>query len=106
MAEKLGTIKVSDSTDINEARLSVRCAFGEIVASVTGDPGIYDEIEIDLVTPDGRTLQLAVVGCDENDEGLEGCGGRPSLHAYVWDGKDSDCSWEHDIEASDESPWC
>lgn len=68
-----------------EETLRIKCAYGEPVAVAVGDPGIYDEIEIDLVRPNGELMQLAVAGtstCDTDEDG------NPELHVYVWDGSD------------------
>lgn len=105
---KLGTIYCKDTTDTGFTKsptIEIETALGRIVASIAGDAGIYDEIAIDLVAPDGRLMQLAVIGVTENDAGLEGWGGEPNMHAYVWDGTDEDCKWCHDITVSDESCW-
>lgn len=66
-------------------RIEIPCAFGTLVAEVAGDPGIYDEIEIDLVRPDGKLMQLCVAGT-----GPKPCGkdGEYDLHVYAWDGSD------------------
>jgi len=63
-------------------RIEIPCAYGTLVAEVAGDSGIYDEIEVDLIRPDGKLMQLCVVGTETFE-------GRPSdLHVYVWDGSD------------------
>ena len=63
-------------------RIEIPCAYGTLVAEIAGDPGIYDEIEVDLVRPDGKLMQLCVVGTEMFE-------GRPhDLHVYVWDGSD------------------
>lgn len=85
--------------------LSIECAFGRIEASIAGDAGIYDEIEIDLIAPDGHRLQLACVGVDENDAGDEESGGDPVMKALVWDGMHEDVAWRHEITVNDESYW-
>lgn len=64
-------------------RIEIPCRFGTLVAEVAGDPGIYDEIEVDLVRPDGMLMQLAVVGTSPEGDDVE-----PGLHVYVWDGSD------------------
>ena len=66
-------------------RLEVPCAFGTLVAEQAGDPGIYDEIEIDLIDNEGRMMQLVVVGTSKYDTDIDG---NPELHTYVWDGSD------------------
>lgn len=103
MAE-LGAYEVGYDQHLGHT-LSIQCAFGRIEASIAGDAGIYDEIEIDLVTKDGKRLQLACVGCTENDAGIEKFGGEPEMHAYVWDGLHEDVAWSHVITVNDESRW-
>lgn len=66
-------------------RIEIPCACGTLVAEVTGDPGIYDEIEIDLIRPDGKLMQLCVAGTSYIDTDADG---DPELHVYVWDGSD------------------
>lgn len=66
-------------------RLEIPCAVGTLVAMQAGDPGIYDEIEIDLIDKDGRLMQLVVVGTNTYDAE---CDGNPKLHTYIWDGSD------------------
>ena len=67
---------------MSEKRIEIPCAFGTLVASVVGDPGVYDEIGIDLVR-DGETMQLCTVwtGPKPDGDGVD-------LHVYVWSGKD------------------
>lgn len=63
-------------------RIEIPCAFGTLVAEVAGDPGVYDEIEINLVRPDGKLMQLCVAGTETFES-------KPrDLHVYVWDGTD------------------
>ena len=111
MAE-LGTIYVDNDivgVDVVYGNLvptiGIETALGRIEASIFGDAGIYDEIAIDLIAPDGRRLQLAIVGVSENDAGLEKWGGEPTAHAYVWDGVSEEYTWDHDIDVSDDSHW-
>ena len=66
-------------------RIEIPCAYGTLVAEVAGDPGVYDEIEIDLVRPDGALMQLCVAGTSTVDTDVAG---NPELHVYVWDGTD------------------
>lgn len=63
-------------------RIEIPCALGTLVAEVAGDPGTYDEIEIDLVRPDGMLMQLCVAGTGPDH------GDRNELHVYAWDGTD------------------
>lgn len=64
MADKLGTIETGEWTPDELTKwtgkksplISVRCKFGRIVASVGGDAGEYDDIYVDLITDDGRSL--------------------------------------------------
>lgn len=71
--------------DATSKRIEIPCAFGTLVAEQAGDPGIYDEIEIDLIGHDGRMMQLVVVGTSTYDTDADG---NPELHTYVWDGSD------------------
>lgn len=107
MAE-LGTIYCNPdivNNHFNSPTIGIETAFGRIEASICGDGGIYDEIAIDLIAPDGRTLQLAIVGVEEGDAGLEKLGYGPNMHAYVWNGTEEDCKWAHDIAVGDDSYW-
>lgn len=62
--------------------LKVPCAYGTLVAQPQGDAGIFDEIEIDLVRPDGSMMQLCLAGTETY------MGEPEDLHVYVWDGSD------------------
>ena len=108
MAE-LGTIYCNDTSNDGfrtSPTIGIETALGRIEASIAGDAGIYDEIAIDLIAPDGRTMQLAVVGVTENSAGTEVWGeGDPNMHAYVWNGTEEFCTWDHNITVSDESYW-
>lgn len=68
-------------------RIEIPCAFGTLVAEQAGEPGIYDEIEIDLVRPDGRLMQLVVAGTGPGSDGVRNANDS-DLHVYVWDGSD------------------
>lgn len=90
----------------------MRCGYGRLIAYPTGDPGIFDEIEIeiDLLTDDGRVLQLACVGVDEED--LDGRDslyeteeGYQPMHAYTWNCIDEGVQAENYIEVSENSFW-
>ena len=70
-----------------ENRIEIPCAFGTLVAEVAGDPGVYDEIEIDLVRPDGMLMQLCVAGTGPGSDGWRNPE-ESDLHVYVWDGSD------------------
>jgi hypothetical protein len=74
---------------------------GRLVVYPNGDPGIYDEFNIDLVAPDGRILQVACVGVTEND----GFDEDPELHVYAWNGRDEDVSTETILDVCDNSHW-
>ena len=116
MADELGTIEVGhlDSRFREELHkpddvtrspvISVRCGFGRLVASVTGDAGIYDDLSIDLLTDDGRHLQIVTVSCDEavyDDENDE-----PGICVLVWNGVDEDPAHSRPIHVSDKhSRW-
>ena len=110
MADELGTIEVGKldgrfreelhvPDDLTRSPLiSVRCGFGRLVASVTGDAGIYDDLSIDLLTDDGRHLQIATVTCNETD-------GDPRLSVLVWDGVDEFVAHEHQVTVDNDSYW-
>lgn len=78
-------------------RIEIPCHFGTLVAEVAGDPGVYDEIEIDLVRPDGKLMQLCVAGTNPDpDDGL---------HVYVWDGTDESPTHEVNPDMATEYWW-
>ena len=89
--------------------LMVRCKDGWLVAEPSGDPGIYDEIAVFLRTDDGRELQLAVVGRDEQEE-LYGYMRQDEpdwqpMHVYTFDGRDDDVSqWQY-VKVDEHSCW-
>lgn len=86
---------VRDKNPVLSPIVAVQTGLGKVVASVCSDAGIYDELCIELVRDDGRTLQLAVVGVTEI-----------GLHAYVYNGISGDVTWDYDIAASDDGAWC
>ena len=110
---ELGAVEILEKglgASFDNPTITVRCGFGRLIAYPTGDPGIFDEIEIDLLTDDGRVLQLACVGVDEeNIEGYDGLFGPPDgyqpMHAYTWNGIDECVQAENYIEVSDDSFW-
>ena len=72
---------------------------GWLVAFRSGDSGIFDEISVDLVTPDGRAMQLSVTGYDcrtddeDDNEDVDRRRWDPDyqrMHVLFWDGTD----WE------------
>ena len=83
--------------------LSVRCGYGRIVASVGGDPGIYDDIHIDLIDDRGRELQLATVTCYESQDFDDGI--KPELKVLAWNGRDEDCSLYQEVAVDEDSMW-
>ena len=70
--------------------LEVECAFGTLVAGFFGDPEAgYSGIYIDLVRPDGKGTQCAMVetvpySCYSDGEG------DPELHVLAWDGDEEE----------------
>ena len=92
-----------------EPVLVVCCEVGYLVAHQTGDPGIYDEISVDLVNNNDGVLQLATVGRDEHQEEYSWPMGKPDgyepMHAYTWDGVHEDVQAENYIHVSDKSFW-
>ena len=95
-----GDVKVSKDKYGNPT-LEMETGLGTLVVKGTGDPGIYDELEIDLVTADGRLMQVAVVGVTENDWKDD----FPGLHAFIWNGRDEDCEHTHSINVGEDSYW-
>ena len=100
---KLGTVKVEDEL------LKVRCKDGWLVAGYMGDPGEYDEIVVYLEADDGRTLQLAVVGCNDCD--YEDAFMRSidpewePMHVYAYDGMHDDVAKVQYVKVCEESYW-
>ena len=83
---ELGTVKVLSE---GNPALMVRTKGGWLVAQATGDPGVFDEIGIDFVADDGRLLQLAVVGRDEDEVDPDNPYNDPdyrNMHVYAFDG--------------------
>lgn len=94
-----GDVKVSKDKYGNPT-LEMETGLGTLRVKPNGDPGIYDEFDIDLITPDGRMLQVSVVGVTEN-KGIYD----PELHAYVWDGRDEDIAQEQILHVGEDSYW-
>ena len=79
---------------IENDQLMVRCKDGWLVAGQEGDPGDYDEIVVYLMTDDGRTLELAVIGRSEDSDDYEFMKSivpdwQP-MHVYAYDGREED----------------
>ena len=93
---------------IENDQLMVRCKDGWLVAEQAGDPGLYDEIEVFLMTDDGRTLQLAVIGREDSgeDEFMKDIvpGWQP-MHVYAYDGRDDDVAHEQYVTVDEHSDW-
>lgn len=83
--------KVKDLIGLADAavvanRVNVPCRFGTLTASPQGDPtGIYEGIEVDFVTPDGKLRQVALAETVPAEDLREGVTG---LHTFAWDGSD------------------
>ena len=83
----------------------VGCEGGYLLAYQTGDPGIYDEISVNFVADDGRLIQLATIGRDE-DGGLEGfIKGYQPMHVYSYDGVEEDVASTQYVTINDDSLW-
>lgn len=65
----------------DDGTLRVETSFGTLVARRVGDPGLYDEIGIDLVLSDGHLRQVAVVGATEP---AASAGDAPGMHVYAY----------------------
>ena len=80
----------------------VRCGFGWLYAHPTGDPGIYDDVSIDLVNDDGDLLQVCTVTCYEG----EGDPRWPAeLKTLAWGGIDECAVTEQEVTVNDNSYW-
>ena len=77
--EELGECRIEND------QLMVRCKDGWLVAEQAGDPGLYDEIEVFLMTDDGRTWQ--------------------PMHVYAYDGRDDDVAHEQYVTVDEHSDW-
>ena len=83
----------------------VGCEGGYLLAYQTGDPGIYDEISVDFVSDDGKLIQLATIGRDE-DSDLEGfIKGYQPMHVYAYDGVEEDVASTQYVTINDNSLW-
>lgn len=94
---------------IENDHLMVRCKDGWLVAEQAGDPGLYDEIEVYLMTDDGRTLQLAIIGRTEDAESFDWMREvdpewQP-MHVYAYDGRDDDVAHEQYVTVDEHSDW-
>lgn len=91
----------------------VACKGGYLLAYQTGDPGIYDEVSVDFVSDDGRLIQMAVIGRDENED-YESDGwdvadsdafGYQPMHIYCYDGMGEEVASTQYVTISDGSHW-
>jgi len=88
------------------AQLVLKCKGGYLVAFPSGDPGIFDEIEVVFVADDGKLLQLAIVGRDEDDD-YDG-GNTPDyqpVHVYAFDGVHEEVQSTQYVTVNDDSHW-
>lgn len=81
----------------------VGCEGGYLLAYQSGDPGIYDEISVDFVSDDGRLIQLATIGRDEEPLELEK--GYQPMHVFTHDGIVDDVAFVQYVTISDKSIW-
>lgn len=70
-------------------RMVLDTKFGKLVCEVMSD-GDYKEFAIDLVRPDGRAYQVAVVGTNEHSDDPHY--NDDMVHVYTWDGQYEDCA--------------
>ena len=93
--------------------IKVGCEGGYLLAFQSGDPGIYDEISVNFVSDDGRLIQLATIGRDE-DEDYESNGwdvtdsdafGYQPMHVYAYDGIDEDVASTQYVTIGSDSRW-
>ena len=83
--------------------IKVGCEGGYLLAFQNGDPGIYDEIEVNFVSDDGRLIQLATIGRDEEPSELEE--GYQPMHVYAYDGVEEDVASIQYVTINDDSLW-
>lgn len=81
----------------------IGCEGGYLLAYQSGDPGIYDEISVNFVSDDGRLVQLATIGRDEEPSELEE--GYQPMHVYAYDGIEEDVASTQYVTISDKSIW-
>ena len=81
----------------------VGCEGGYLLAYQTGDPGIYDEISVDFVADDGRLIQLAVIGRDEDP--FAWFDGYQPMHVYAYNGTNDDVAHDQYVTINDNSLW-
>ncbi len=111
MSRELGKTRFNENGNVasfDKPCLEVTCGMGKLVAYGQGDEDEYSEIEIDLLAPDGRVLQLAVVGMDE--EGWEWSPfdppkGYQKMHVYSWDGVNGDEPHTQYVRVDEDSCW-
>lgn len=81
----------------------VGCEGGHLLAYQSGDPGIYDEVSVDFVADDGRLIQLAVIGRDEDP--LAWFDGYQPMHVYAYNGTNDDVAHDQYVTINDDSLW-
>lgn len=89
------------------AQLVLKCKGGYLVAYPSGDPGIFDEINVVFVADDGRLLQLAIVGRDEEkgDWRSDEVPDYQPMHVYAFDGVDEEVQSIQYVTVNDNSYW-
>lgn len=85
----------------------VTCKGGYLLAYQAGDPGIYDEVQVDFVSDDGRLIQMAVIGRDENesDSMSDMFKDYQPMHIYCYDGNGEDVASTQYVTINEDSHW-
>lgn len=84
-------------TGAGELRLATE--IGDLVARVSGDPGIYDSIVVDLEKPDGTSGQIALAEVVSGDAAQA----YPTrCHVFTYDGNESDVTSRTDVDIDGE----
>lgn len=99
-AEEAGKEQASDPRTPDQLR--IKTDLGDLVASFSGDPGIYDGIAIDLEKPDGTSGQIAiaeVVPESAVDDGVY----RSRVHTLAYDGNAEDVSAMTEVDIDGEA---
>lgn len=107
MAHELGEVIVlpeGNKWTHGDPAIMVRCKDGWLIAYPSGDPGVYDEISVDLISDDDKLIQLAVVGRDE-EAGDFGWPDYTPMHVFSYDGQRDDVAHIQYVTVNDKSMW-
>ena len=85
--------------------IKVGCEGGYLLAFQSGDPSVYDEISINFVSDEGKLIQLATIGRDEDCDLADFIGGYQPMHVYAYDGIDEDVASTQYVTIGSDSHW-